>query len=328
MTEAEKNAMRARIFGMPSPIFVFFSARSVVSSLIVLVVLVSTGTAYAAQGALPGDPLYKIKISVNEQIETALAATPVQKAHVQAALATRRVEEAEVLAERGALDATTTAALAANFEAHAQNAKDLTEDIAEDYPAESAQIKTEFDSSLRAHGAILAVLSEKGVGSTKEGAREPSARALARADVAVRAPRASEPASTSEISISAAASTTATTAGKQKAVAGLELKVSVVLNEAREHFADVRDKLDATTTAQVAARFSEIEALVAQGAAASSGGDTGAAASSYAKALGLSIKLGTTLEAQQKFRINILTPVLKLHDEDSGPGKDNAEFKI
>ncbi len=105
-----------------SPYFLFtYQFRVVVAGLLV-VVFASAGTAQAAQGALPGDLLYPIKININERVEVALAATPKTKANVEATIAQRRVQEALVLEEQGRLDATTTQEIEDNFNEHASAA--------------------------------------------------------------------------------------------------------------------------------------------------------------------------------------------------------------
>jgi len=68
-----------------------------------LVLVVGTGTAYAAESALPGDALYTIKVNVEEPIQGALATSPQAKAQWSAELATRRLSEAETLAAQGKL---------------------------------------------------------------------------------------------------------------------------------------------------------------------------------------------------------------------------------
>ncbi len=106
LTTNEKDQMRSRIFAVSeigptvSP-YAFFSLlfvqRALVPVLAVLVVFVGAGTAYAAESALPGSPLYAVKININEKLQTTLAMNAQQKAQTHAALAHRRVEEAEAL---------------------------------------------------------------------------------------------------------------------------------------------------------------------------------------------------------------------------------------
>ena len=171
---SEKQAMRVRLynyleqnpmvpFAAPTPVarpvpstFYFFSTRYMVPLAFILIIGLGSGTAFAAQGALPGDTLYPVKINVNEAVQTALATSPTAKAEVQAQLATTRLEEAETLASTGKLDAPTTAVLASNFTAHAKAAQAATQTIESNDPATAAQLGADFTSTLAAHGAILA----------------------------------------------------------------------------------------------------------------------------------------------------------------------------
>ncbi|HEV8666577.1 MAG TPA: hypothetical protein VN665_01875, partial [Candidatus Paceibacterota bacterium] len=74
----EQNPMDAftapvKIISKPvaSPFF-FFSPRYMVPIALLLVVGLSGGTAFAAEGALPGNPLYAVKVNVNEPVQVAL----------------------------------------------------------------------------------------------------------------------------------------------------------------------------------------------------------------------------------------------------------------
>ncbi len=136
--------MRARIFENKghvlerSPyVFMSYNLRMSLAGLL-LFVLAGTGTVSAAQGALPGDILYPIKISVNEKVEVALAPTPAARAEVQVRLANRRVEEAQMLSSHGRLDKKTAETLTVDFDEHAAQAIALTEpeeQAVEDAPA-------------------------------------------------------------------------------------------------------------------------------------------------------------------------------------------------
>jgi Domain of unknown function (DUF5667) len=133
---AEKQRMRVALYeamkvtpaAAPAPAapvkspFIFVSllrVRVLVPALAVLLVLAGSGTAYAAQGALPGSPLYAVKTGVDEPVRLALAATPQAKAQVSAQIAETRVAEAQALAAQGRLDATTSEELQQNFDEHA-----------------------------------------------------------------------------------------------------------------------------------------------------------------------------------------------------------------
>jgi hypothetical protein len=138
LSQNEKQAMRAAVYAaieeIPTPVhevytvravrstYMWFSPRFALPFAVLLVMGLGTGTAFAAQGALPGDILYPVKIHVNEAVEVALATTPAQKAQTEESIADLRVVEAQTLAAQGRLDATTTQELEDNFNEHASRA--------------------------------------------------------------------------------------------------------------------------------------------------------------------------------------------------------------
>jgi hypothetical protein len=91
----------------------------IVLSLLVAVTL-GGGVSFAAQGALPGDPLWGFKIGVNERMESALTFPEKEKAVLDIATAQRRIDEAARLAASGGLSSSTVAMLGSNFDVHAR----------------------------------------------------------------------------------------------------------------------------------------------------------------------------------------------------------------
>lgn len=191
LTPQEKAAMKARIFGVASPVpaaqpssyftfyFQFLHTRVLVPALAVALVFGGVSTAAAAQDALPGDVLYPVKISINEAVEVALATTPVARAEVSAKLAERRVEEAETLAAQGKLTPATGEELAANFEEHAQDAESHAEQVAAEDPSAAATLRAKLGLSLLAHGEILATLTVGGTAQNQEATGVVAAKVLA-----------------------------------------------------------------------------------------------------------------------------------------------------
>lgn len=114
----EKQSARARIvsFMQEHPVQVrersiwsmFFSrmhSYRVVPMLAVLVLFVTTFvTALASETALPGDLLYPLKVHVAEELRGTLAFSDKAKVEWDLVRATRRLEEAEKLAQQGRLD--------------------------------------------------------------------------------------------------------------------------------------------------------------------------------------------------------------------------------
>ncbi len=70
---------------------------------VILILGVGVGTSYAAEGTVPGDTLYPVKIHVNESVQTALAVSDEAKIDWSIRQVHRRLDEAEKLAYRGAL---------------------------------------------------------------------------------------------------------------------------------------------------------------------------------------------------------------------------------
>lgn len=150
----------------PSPYHFFFIKRAMPFVAILLLILASAGgTAFAAEGTLPGDILYPVKISVNEQVQSVLARSPSAKAEVHANLAERRLEEAEALATVGKLDSKITKQIQSNFSKHTAEAHTLVKDIAKTDPAEATQLSTQITASLSVNNALL-----KSIGDDSEDA--------------------------------------------------------------------------------------------------------------------------------------------------------------
>lgn len=137
MTDAEKALMRARLVSametprspMQSPYQWFFAPRALSIMAVLLLVVISSGTAYAAHGSLPGGVLYPVKISVLEPMTVALARSPAAKAEANASIAATRVEEAQTLAAHGALTAENAKEISNNYQVHAQAALALAHDV-------------------------------------------------------------------------------------------------------------------------------------------------------------------------------------------------------
>ena len=124
------------------------SLRKTVPAALIIALLTSTGVSYAAEGSLPGDVLYPVKIHVNESLRSTLARSDAAKAKVDADMATRRLVEAERLKQEGRLDQAAKNELKINFEEHHTNAgkhlRALGETDKEDAERISVQMRTRF----------------------------------------------------------------------------------------------------------------------------------------------------------------------------------------
>ena len=64
---------------------------------VAMLIFVGGGLSYAAEGALPGNPLYSLKVNVNEPVRGALAFSPEAKVDVEAQIVERRLAEVSSL---------------------------------------------------------------------------------------------------------------------------------------------------------------------------------------------------------------------------------------
>lgn len=131
-------------------------------AIIAIVSLLGGGVSAAAEASVPGDLLYTIKVSVNEEVRAALAFSADAKAQWEARRAERRLEEAEELASEGKLDVEARAELEEKFVAHAEKVKErVAEFEAHNNFRAAADVTSNFETSLRAHERVLAKLAKE-----------------------------------------------------------------------------------------------------------------------------------------------------------------------
>jgi hypothetical protein len=139
----------------PSPFFIssFYFSRALVA--VALILVVGGTTAFAAEGTLPGDLLYPVKVGVNEPFTGALAFSNTAKATWHADVAETRLSEAETLAENGTLTASTSDELETNFNEHASAVAMLARDIGAENADSGHAISLKFSSLVARHGAAI-----------------------------------------------------------------------------------------------------------------------------------------------------------------------------
>jgi hypothetical protein len=120
---------------------------------IIIALLLGGGTSFAAEGALPGDVLYPIKIHINENIQELVAVSDEAEAKVQMKLAGHRLEEAEKLAFEGNLTVETSADLKARFEEHSEKSKEHRLKVGDVDTA--ANISSDTEAFLGVHGRLI-----------------------------------------------------------------------------------------------------------------------------------------------------------------------------
>lgn len=272
-----------------------------VFSLVLGLMLSSAGVSYAAEGALPGDTLYPVKVGVNEELRAALAPTPEAKAAWEAERAERRLTEAETLAKKGSLKAETRAALEADFKRHAEKAKSGIAEISVSADENAAaNVAAHLEGSLRAHKKIIATLAETGDDSSEVGELEASVDAETSAAVEERG--------------KAEAKVSEHWAGEaETAVKGRRAAAEDKIDEVRAYLAAKRGALGAGAIADAEVRLADAQAAVADGDAKSAAGDFAGAFAAYGKAQRLAQEAKLLIRARHDLQIRV-----KLDGEDGG----------
>ncbi len=112
------NVVRHHTYAGPFTAFNTIKRKRMISAILLTMFVLSGGVSYAAEGSLPGDMLYPVKIHINEGVEGTLAVgakADAQFAHKQLE---RRAQEAEALAKEHRLDALAKAELSNETKAH------------------------------------------------------------------------------------------------------------------------------------------------------------------------------------------------------------------
>jgi len=180
LTQREKNSMlgdiRVFVHEHPARISntrialqrtqVFFESMSMtrfasVSFAAFALIILGASTSYAAERSLPGDPLYAVKVHIDEPLAGALAFSDSARAAWQVELADRRLAEAEALAAQGKL---TPSVSAAASEQITQTTQQVSVAIARSAKsrgsvASIAATQAQLETSLSAHAQALTALT-------------------------------------------------------------------------------------------------------------------------------------------------------------------------
>lgn len=114
---------------------------------VLVIIAVGAGTSLAAEGSLPGDLLYPVKVKINEPVREAVTVSPVRKAHWEEEKINRRLEEAEALAGQKRLNEKTREKLEVLLEDHLETFDNKIEE-AKEKKQEIEKAQKEFDKTL------------------------------------------------------------------------------------------------------------------------------------------------------------------------------------
>lgn len=144
-------------------IFTKYKIAMQIGLALMLIVFLGGGTSLAANNALPGDALYAVKLKINEKLQSAVTVGAEARAHLDAELAAKRLEEANRLAIEGSISADAKEQIEANFERLEDRVEAKIADLKARGDAEAAaDVEARFESALAAHARILAKLEASG----------------------------------------------------------------------------------------------------------------------------------------------------------------------
>lgn len=175
LSDAERSLMRANLVAhmaanplpTPSPYsgilspFQYGSLRPFAFALVALF-MVGASTVIAAEGSLPGDLLYPVKINIIERVEAAFATSAESKAAFAVELADRRMGEVAQLNASASSTPIRDEESRARVVKAAKYAEDAIAELENENPQAAAQENARFSATLEAHSDTLENLSVSG----------------------------------------------------------------------------------------------------------------------------------------------------------------------
>lgn len=136
------------------------NTKSMTAALLAIMLIVGGSTSYAAEGAVPGDFLYPVKVEFNENIKSTFAISDEAEAKLQARLAKERLAEAQELAADGRLTAENAADLSARLKHHYEVAEEKNEagEAEGDYQS-SAAVRASIEGTFSTYAEVLSDLN-------------------------------------------------------------------------------------------------------------------------------------------------------------------------
>lgn len=147
-----------------------------------MILLMVGGVSMAAENSVPGDPLYAIKVNVNESLMDLASVSPTSEAAHESRLAARRIAELETLAARGNLNESISSDLTEAITEHTKLAREhIAEISSQGATGDAASLETELNSTLNTHSDILddLAITNDGVRATTTASAAAKLRAVA-----------------------------------------------------------------------------------------------------------------------------------------------------
>lgn len=134
-----------------------FFVRSPLMAVLTLLLLVGLGgaTTYAAADALPGDPLYPVKVGMIEPVRGLLALSPEAKAVVNVSIAETRASEVVQLAAKNKLTPENGISFKEDFDHSLRAARTTLKKLSEENPDAADKLEKSLTASLDEHETAL-----------------------------------------------------------------------------------------------------------------------------------------------------------------------------
>lgn len=142
----------------------FFKIRKtvMVPVMICAILVLGAGTSYAAEGSMPGEILYSVKVHVNEEVKAALIFDDDDKVAFEINRAETRLAEADDLAASGKLSAEAKTQVEANLNSNKKRIQQRIKKLEDNGDNQkAADLASHFESSLKAHTSILGAMEDK-----------------------------------------------------------------------------------------------------------------------------------------------------------------------
>lgn len=289
-------------------------------AVLIITALAGGGVSAVAESALPGDALYAVKVSVNEEVRAAFTFSAESKANWEARRAERRLEEAEKLSVENRLSADARAKVEANFKAFADrvHARIADFEAKENFRA-AADVSSNFETSLNAHGEVLLRLAAE-----EKDEKEKEELGAVAAKVRTAATAATKARGEAEVKLVAKDGPEAQTAAEGKLKAA-ENKIE----EVGKFIEASKAKLGAQATAEAEARLKVSQDLVASGKAKLDAKAYGEAFVLFQKAHRTAQEAKLMVASRVELKVDVKMGMDKDEDEEEDGGvKDEAEVKI
>lgn len=294
--QLQKGSFLNQLRLKPMPVFAVIA---------VITLIAGGGTSLAAESALPGDALYPVKVSVNEEVRGAFAISDEAKARLAANLAERRLQEAATLAAEGRLTAEAQAEIESRFNAHVEKFEAKANKLAAKGKANAAaELSSNLEVSLKVHSQILGNFEDEFEDETEAEAEADTdtrveVRPLTTAiKVGIGTVEKTRTNAETKVSAGVASEVEAAAEGKLKAATNK-------ITEARGAIERTRGSVHASATAKAEATLKLAEEAMTEGKTELEADEFAKAFVSFDRAHRLAREAHLLINAAQKFKIDL-----------------------